>query len=198
MHLLRLTTACLSFHQTWSQGTNKESTTVPPDPRGDASGPGVDEVGFNTRVFIYSCRFIHRFIWIIKLVYFYRVTLTSPSCSSLRCHLGTNTKDVRQTTITVRLVNTVAVRLVGFVPCFHNILNKNQCLIELRENFYCGTRSYWKIMEYIVSLKVPRENLLFVEEQTWTRPLFPEKSVRIKMMNVRQKSFVWFHRFNRW
>uniref|UniRef100_A0A3Q3Q6C0 Uncharacterized protein n=1 Tax=Monopterus albus TaxID=43700 RepID=A0A3Q3Q6C0_MONAL len=30
--------------QTW--GTQKESTTIPPAPRGDTSGPGVDEVGF--------------------------------------------------------------------------------------------------------------------------------------------------------
>ncbi|XP_054461032.1 uncharacterized protein odam isoform X2 [Anoplopoma fimbria] len=29
--------------RTWPMGTRKESTTVPPDPRGDASGPGVDE-----------------------------------------------------------------------------------------------------------------------------------------------------------
>lgn len=31
-------------------GTQKESTTIPPDPRGDASGPGIDEVRF----FIYD------------------------------------------------------------------------------------------------------------------------------------------------
>uniref|UniRef100_A0A3Q4H6V6 Odontogenic, ameloblast associated n=1 Tax=Neolamprologus brichardi TaxID=32507 RepID=A0A3Q4H6V6_NEOBR len=30
--------------QTWPLGSKKESATVPPDPRGDASGPGVDEV----------------------------------------------------------------------------------------------------------------------------------------------------------
>ncbi|XP_068445522.1 uncharacterized protein odam [Clinocottus analis] len=29
--------------QTWPLGTQKESTTVPSDPRGDTSGPGVDE-----------------------------------------------------------------------------------------------------------------------------------------------------------
>ncbi|XP_023274217.1 gamma-gliadin-like isoform X1 [Seriola lalandi dorsalis] len=29
--------------QTWPLGTQKESTTIPPDPRGDASGPGIDE-----------------------------------------------------------------------------------------------------------------------------------------------------------
>ncbi|XP_029995555.1 uncharacterized protein odam isoform X2 [Sphaeramia orbicularis] len=29
--------------RTWSLGTHKESTTIPPDPRGDTSGPGVDE-----------------------------------------------------------------------------------------------------------------------------------------------------------
>ncbi|XP_056264763.1 uncharacterized protein odam [Pseudoliparis swirei] len=29
--------------QTWPLGTQKESTAVPPDPRGDTSGPGVDE-----------------------------------------------------------------------------------------------------------------------------------------------------------
>uniref|UniRef100_A0A3B4FHH2 Gamma-gliadin-like n=1 Tax=Pundamilia nyererei TaxID=303518 RepID=A0A3B4FHH2_9CICH len=30
--------------QTWPLGSKKESATIPPDPRGDASGPGVDEV----------------------------------------------------------------------------------------------------------------------------------------------------------
>uniref|UniRef100_A0A3Q2PZ78 Uncharacterized protein n=1 Tax=Fundulus heteroclitus TaxID=8078 RepID=A0A3Q2PZ78_FUNHE len=30
--------------QTWQAGTQRESTTVPPDPRGDATGPGTDEV----------------------------------------------------------------------------------------------------------------------------------------------------------
>ncbi|XP_032417860.1 uncharacterized protein odam isoform X3 [Xiphophorus hellerii] len=29
--------------QTWPAGPKKESTTVPPDPRGDATGPGTDE-----------------------------------------------------------------------------------------------------------------------------------------------------------
>ncbi|XP_037621408.1 gamma-hordein-1 isoform X2 [Sebastes umbrosus] len=29
--------------RTWPLGTQKESTTIPPDPRGDTSGPGVDE-----------------------------------------------------------------------------------------------------------------------------------------------------------
>lgn len=29
--------------KTWPQGTPKESTTVAPDPRGDASGPGIDD-----------------------------------------------------------------------------------------------------------------------------------------------------------
>ncbi|XP_041640038.1 uncharacterized protein odam [Cheilinus undulatus] len=29
--------------KTWPAGTQRESTTIPPDPRGDASGPGVDE-----------------------------------------------------------------------------------------------------------------------------------------------------------
>ncbi|XP_040041336.2 uncharacterized protein odam isoform X2 [Gasterosteus aculeatus] len=29
--------------QTWPLGTQKEATTLPPDPRGDTSGPGVDE-----------------------------------------------------------------------------------------------------------------------------------------------------------
>uniref|UniRef100_A0A672GBM9 Odontogenic, ameloblast associated n=1 Tax=Salarias fasciatus TaxID=181472 RepID=A0A672GBM9_SALFA len=29
--------------QTWPLETQKESTTIPPDPRGDASGPGIDE-----------------------------------------------------------------------------------------------------------------------------------------------------------
>ncbi|XP_067442056.1 uncharacterized protein odam [Thunnus thynnus] len=29
--------------KTWPMGTQKESTTIPPDPRGDTSGPGVDE-----------------------------------------------------------------------------------------------------------------------------------------------------------
>uniref|UniRef100_A0A8C5D5B5 Uncharacterized LOC114468706 n=2 Tax=Gouania willdenowi TaxID=441366 RepID=A0A8C5D5B5_GOUWI len=29
--------------QTWPLGTQKESTTIPPNPRGDTSGPGVDE-----------------------------------------------------------------------------------------------------------------------------------------------------------
>ncbi|GLD66898.1 gamma-gliadin-like isoform X2 [Lates japonicus] len=29
--------------KTWPLGTQKESTTIPPDPRGDTSGPGVDE-----------------------------------------------------------------------------------------------------------------------------------------------------------
>ncbi|XP_070843407.1 uncharacterized protein odam isoform X2 [Chaetodon trifascialis] len=29
--------------KTWLAGTHRESTTVPPDPRGDTSGPGVDE-----------------------------------------------------------------------------------------------------------------------------------------------------------
>ncbi|KAM8772980.1 uncharacterized protein odam [Acanthopagrus schlegelii] len=29
--------------KTWPQGSHKESTTIPPDPRGDASGPGIDE-----------------------------------------------------------------------------------------------------------------------------------------------------------
>ncbi|XP_047434946.1 odontogenic ameloblast-associated protein isoform X2 [Mugil cephalus] len=33
----------LQTEKTWPQGTHKQSTTVPPDPRGDASGPGVDE-----------------------------------------------------------------------------------------------------------------------------------------------------------
>lgn len=37
-------TFCL--YQTWPQGTQRESTTVAPDPRGDASGPGIDDVGF--------------------------------------------------------------------------------------------------------------------------------------------------------
>lgn len=32
------------LYQTRPVGTQKESTTIPPDPRGDASGPGVDEV----------------------------------------------------------------------------------------------------------------------------------------------------------
>uniref|UniRef100_A0A3B4T8U9 Odontogenic, ameloblast associated n=1 Tax=Seriola dumerili TaxID=41447 RepID=A0A3B4T8U9_SERDU len=34
--------------QTWPLGTQKESTTIPPDPRGDTSGPGIDEVLFHT------------------------------------------------------------------------------------------------------------------------------------------------------
>lgn len=38
----------LSLYQTWPLGTQKESTTIPPDPRGDTSGPGIDEVGFYT------------------------------------------------------------------------------------------------------------------------------------------------------
>ncbi|XP_019955909.1 uncharacterized protein odam [Paralichthys olivaceus] len=29
--------------RTWPLGTQKETTTIPPDPRGDASGPGIDE-----------------------------------------------------------------------------------------------------------------------------------------------------------
>ncbi|XP_038569286.1 gamma-gliadin isoform X2 [Micropterus salmoides] len=29
--------------KTWPLGTQKESTTIPPDPRGDTSGPGIDE-----------------------------------------------------------------------------------------------------------------------------------------------------------
>ncbi|TKS68206.1 hypothetical protein D9C73_002267 [Collichthys lucidus] len=33
--------------QTWPMGTQKESTTLPPDPRGDASGPGIDEAHSN-------------------------------------------------------------------------------------------------------------------------------------------------------
>ncbi|CAJ1052296.1 uncharacterized protein odam [Xyrichtys novacula] len=33
--------------QTWPMGTQKESTTIPPDPRGDTSGPGVDEGNSN-------------------------------------------------------------------------------------------------------------------------------------------------------
>ncbi|XP_028269169.1 uncharacterized protein odam [Parambassis ranga] len=33
----------LQTEQTWPMGTQKESTTVPPDPRGDTSGPGIDE-----------------------------------------------------------------------------------------------------------------------------------------------------------
>lgn len=36
------------YYQTWPLETQKESTTTPPNPRGDASGPGVDEVQFLT------------------------------------------------------------------------------------------------------------------------------------------------------
>lgn len=42
-------------YQTWALGTQKESTTIPPDPRGDTSGPGVDEVGHSAfKTLIYS------------------------------------------------------------------------------------------------------------------------------------------------
>ncbi|XP_007551881.1 uncharacterized protein odam isoform X1 [Poecilia latipinna] len=33
----------LQTEKTWPAGAKKESTTVPPDPRGDATGPGTDE-----------------------------------------------------------------------------------------------------------------------------------------------------------
>ncbi|KAK5866152.1 hypothetical protein PBY51_020364 [Eleginops maclovinus] len=33
--------------KTWPMGTKKESTTIPPDPRGDTSGPGIDEGNSN-------------------------------------------------------------------------------------------------------------------------------------------------------
>ncbi|XP_058497544.1 uncharacterized protein odam [Solea solea] len=33
--------------RTWPVGTHKEATTIPPNPRGDASGPGIDEGNSN-------------------------------------------------------------------------------------------------------------------------------------------------------
>ncbi|XP_054599486.1 odontogenic ameloblast-associated protein isoform X2 [Nothobranchius furzeri] len=33
----------LPTEKTWAAGTQKESTTIPPDPRGDTTGPGIDE-----------------------------------------------------------------------------------------------------------------------------------------------------------
>ncbi|XP_022069078.1 uncharacterized protein odam [Acanthochromis polyacanthus] len=33
----------LQTEKTWPQGTQKDSTTIPPDARGDTSGPGIDE-----------------------------------------------------------------------------------------------------------------------------------------------------------
>ncbi|XP_020558968.1 uncharacterized protein LOC101161536 isoform X2 [Oryzias latipes] len=37
----------LQTERTWPAGTQKESSTVPPDPRGDATGPGTDEGNVN-------------------------------------------------------------------------------------------------------------------------------------------------------
>ena len=51
------------LHQTWPQGSHKESTTIPPDPRGDASGPGIDEVSRNTiKAFVQSCVCRHKML----------------------------------------------------------------------------------------------------------------------------------------
>ncbi|XP_068178685.1 uncharacterized protein odam [Antennarius striatus] len=41
--LQRFSQPKVQTERTWPLGTKKESTTLPPDPRGDASGPGIDE-----------------------------------------------------------------------------------------------------------------------------------------------------------